>query len=321
MAKGLFTQGFCLLTNGQTAIEDIKFVLQSHGFEVVKETAAQSEWCFSGPSLVIPFLPEVNGYAAVDVVDQPWPDTMGDPKSDPMTFGAWSMGHFGPFAFPGSLARARDHARPREMGVTVAESHLGFIRIRLSYIFGCNDNATVFPEHYDSLAEMNFLNRAVLALIDAPGVLCYFNPNGEVLRDRKRFRDLWDGCRKQQKVSLLLWTNTRSFILSEKLGFMDTVGNSQLEIRDVEAIFPQGSYHPGDIDYYLRNVTHYLLDLDREMQTGEAMDGPGESNLTWTIEMLDKGVIEPPRQVLRLYPKAIREAVHAAIAAIGHSPS
>ncbi len=33
---------------------------------------------------------------------------------------------------------------------------------------------------------------------------------------------------------------------------MDTVGNAQLEIRDIEAVFPLAEYDPGDIDYYLR---------------------------------------------------------------------
>jgi hypothetical protein len=113
--------------------------------------------------------------------------------------------------------------------------------------------------------------------------------------------------------------NIRFFNLSEELGFMDTVGNGQLEIRDVEAAFPKAKYDPGDIDYYLRNVTHYLLGLEREMQTGEEIDGPGESNLSWTMEVLDRGVIEPPRRVLRLFPKASSKAIRQAVSAVGRS--
>jgi hypothetical protein len=319
MAKGFFTQGVSLLTDRQTAIDAIKSALQEQGFDIVKESPAQENWSFGGPTLVIPFLPRANGYAAVDVVNQPWPDTMGDPNSDAMTFAAWSMGHFGPFAFPGSLARARQHAWSWQPARTIPEAHRGFIRIRTSYVFGGNEDAPVFPEDYDPLAEMMFLSRAVLALLKAPGVICYFNPNGEVLRDYPSFHELWHTCREQEKIPLSLWMNIRFFNLSEKLGFMDTIGNGQLEIRDVEAIFPMAKYDPGDIDYYLRNVTHYLLDLDREIQTGEAIDGPGESGLSWTAEVLDEGVIEPPRQVLRLYPKASRKHVREALAAVGRS--
>src|SRR5690348_15974969 len=114
-------------------------------------------------------------------------------------------------------------------------------------------------------------------------------------------------------MPLPLWMNIRFFNLSDALGFMDTVGNGQLEIRDVEAVFPSAEYDPRDIDYYLRNVTHYLLGLGHEIQSGDEIDGPGESNLSWTTEALDQGVVEPPRRVLRLYPKASTKAVQTAL--------
>jgi hypothetical protein len=317
MAKGFFTQGVSLLTNGQTTLDNIKAALRQQGLEIVKESPAQENWAFGGATLVVAFLPEVNGYAAVDVVDKPWPDSMGDPKSDSMTFAAWSMGNFGPYAFPGSLARARQHAWAWQPGQTISEGHRGFIRLRISYVFGADKDAPVIPADYNSVAELMFLSRAVIALLKAPGVICYFNPNGEVLRDYDSFREVWDGCTEQQKMPLPLWSNIRFFNLSDKLAFMDTVGNGQLEIRDVEAVFPSAKYDPGDIDYYLRNVTHYLLGLDPEMQSGEEIDGPGESNLSWTMEVLDQGIIEPPRSVLRLYPKASTKAVRTALSAVG----
>src|SRR5262245_9462237 len=101
MAKGFFTQGVCLLTNGETTVENIRIALRLYGCEIVKELPAQGNWALGGHTLVVAFLPEVNGYAAVDIVNQPWPDSMGDPKSDSTTFAAWSMGHFGPLTFPG----------------------------------------------------------------------------------------------------------------------------------------------------------------------------------------------------------------------------
>lgn len=318
MAKGMFTQGISLLTNGQTTITDLKSALGRRGFEIVKESPAQENWAFGGPTLIIAFLPQINGYLAVDVVNQPWPDAMGDPKSELQIFGAWSMGNFGPFAFPGSLARAQQHAWIWKLAESVAEGHQGFIRVRISYVFGSNNEVLVFPKDYDPIAEMTFLNRAVLAIFEAPGVLCYFNPNGEVLRDFGAFREICDACTAQEQLPLPLWMNIRFFNLSEELGFMDTVGNGQLEINDIEAIFPTDEYDPGDVDYYLRNVTHYLLDSDREMHTGEQIDGPGENNLSWTMEVLDQGLVDPPRRVLRLFPKESSEAVTNALSAIGH---
>src|SRR5579862_3035689 len=115
-------------------IDDIKSALQEHEFEIAKEIPAQQHSCFGGPGAIIPFRPEVNGYVIVDVVNQPWPDGMGDAKTDVMTFGAWSMGQFGPFAFPGGLARARQHAWSWQPGRTVPEGHRGFVRFRTSYV-------------------------------------------------------------------------------------------------------------------------------------------------------------------------------------------
>ena len=80
---------------------------------------------------------------------------------------------------------------------------------------------------------------------------------------------------------------------------------------------PFDQYDPSNVDYYLRNVTHYLLGLGRSLKTGEEIDGPGESNLSWTMEVLDQGVVPPPRRVLRLFPKAIRAAVRQALPPAG----
>ncbi len=113
--------------------------------------------------------------------------------------------------------------------------------------------------------------------------------------------------------------NIRFFHLSDEFSFMDTVGNAQLDIRDVEAVFPKPGYDPARVDYYLRNVTHYLLDLDRELRTGEMIDGPGESDLSWTMEVLDESLAAPPRHVVRLYPKTEQKAVREALAALKRS--
>ncbi|MBI1830087.1 MAG: hypothetical protein HYR84_01390 [Planctomycetes bacterium] len=48
-----------------------------------------------------------------------------------------------------------------------------------------------------------------MAVFRAPGVLCYFNPNGEVLRDRAGFRETRKACKDQEKMPLPLWMNIR----------------------------------------------------------------------------------------------------------------
>jgi len=275
--KGQFTQGFALLTNGQTTIEDIRQALSDADFEIAREGPTSGNWQFGGDALLIPFRPEVNGYLLVDVVDQPWPDSMGgkDTESDAMTLGAWSMGFFGPFAYPGGLERARQHSWAWAEGRQAGLNHHGFIRLKMSYILGAGDkDVKVLPKEYDPLEELMFLSQVTLALFETPGVLCYFNPSGEVLRDAAGFRAAWEACRAQKKVPLPLWVNVRFFNLTESLFLMDTVGNGQLDLQDMEALFPKSSHDPGDVDFYLRNITHYLQKLRRGLKSGECWRTP-----------------------------------------------
>jgi hypothetical protein len=222
-----------------------------------------------------------------------------------------------PLAFPGALERARQHSWAWRPARDAGRDHRGFLRLRTSYVFGGNDDAPVFPAKYDPLAELVFLSRLTAALSDALGVICYFNPNGEVLRDGATFERTWDAASTQGKTPLLLWMNVRFFRLGLGFAFMDTVGNGQLDVPDVEAVFPVNRYAPSDVGYYLRNVTHYLLGLGREVGSGEPIDGPGEGDLRWTTDVLEERLVQPPRRVLRLFPKDDRDAVQAALRQAG----
>jgi hypothetical protein len=317
MAKGIFSQGVALLTDGSVTLDHLKRALLTQNVTIAKESpASESPW-FSGASLVVPFRPEVNGYVAIDLVDQSWPDAMGDLKGDITLFGAWSMGHFGPYTFPGGLARAQQHAWAWPAARTVAGSHRGFIRLRISYVFGTARDAKVLPPDYSPAAELQFLSKLALPLLELPGVVCYFNPSGEVLCDSSYFRTTWEACQQQKKTPLPLWCNVRFFNLNPQFGFMDTVGNHQLDVEDIEAVFPLAAYEPGRVDYYLRNVTHYLMTTVRPLKSGESIDGPNETDLGWTIERLENGLASPPRRVLRVYPKVHQRAIQTALASAG----
>ena len=303
MPKGLYTQCLVLLTDGRSNIDAIETALRENDFEIAKRNEAHKSWAFSGPSCLIPFRPEVRGYATVDVVSHPWPDSMGDPKTNPEIFGSWSLGQFGPFAFPGGLQRAAQQSWNWPNGGNAAANHRGFIRLRLSYVFGADKSDLVFPKDCNPIAELDFLSRAVLALAKVAGVVCYFNPNGEVLWDGAGFTETWKACRQQEKLPHLLWSNVRLFNVNPTYCLMDTVGNEQLNVRDVEAVFPKDEFEANDVGYYLRNVSHYILESGKDLKTGESIDGPNETNLSWTIRVMEEPTVAPPRTVLRLFPK------------------
>src|SRR5262249_30301474 len=164
------------------ALSELRSLLTD--FDTVKEVPASEHWEFSGPRLVIAYLPEVNGFVSVDVVDRPWPDHMGAPKEAPTLFGAWGMGHFGSFTYTGSLERASLHSSPEMRDA--AQQHEAFVRIHVSYVFGAGGDAPVLPDNYRPLPELAFITGIASALLRHPRALCYFNPAGELLLSKAK---------------------------------------------------------------------------------------------------------------------------------------
>lgn len=81
---------------------------------------------------------------------------------------------------------------------------------------------------------------------------------------------------------------------------MDTVGNHQLDIPDVEACFHSASFDFNEVDNFLRNVSLYILNHGEVINDGDTMDGPGHCR--WQSHQFDNGICDPPRRVLRWLP-------------------
>lgn len=303
MPKGMFTQGVCVLLQQAVSLDEIAAALSD--FEILKRIDASEEWAFSGPSLILAYLPESNGLVSVDLVDRPWPDHMGDANEEFMIFGAWSMGHFGPFAYPGCLERAAQQCWAWEAGETIPGQQQAFIRIRCSYAFGAEDDAPVMPADYEPLPELEFVTKVTAALLELPGALCYFNPNGEVLRDADGVRSSLNYAWSNELPPIDLWSNVRLFNINSQWALMDSVGCGQFDLPDCEAIFHNERYDFTEVDNFLRNVTLYLMDQGEVIKAGDTMDGPGD--VRWQAHQRDDGVCDPPRPLLRWVPMDNRE--------------
>jgi hypothetical protein len=298
MPKGMFTQGVCVLLHKPVSLDDIESVLA--GFDVRRRQEASEAWAFGGPSVIVAYRPDANGFVAVDVVDQCWPDHMGDPKTDTMTFGAWTMGHFGPFAYPGGLQRAAEQCWSWEAGESIPERHKAFVRIRVSYAFGAKDDDPVMPDDYEPLPELEFVTKMASSLLDLPGSLCYFNPNGEVLRGQDGLRESLNFAWSNELPPLDAWSNVRLFNVNPEWSLMDSVGNGQLDIPDTEAFFHTESFDFGEVDNFIRNVSLYVLKKGEIVNDGDTMDGPG--GIRWQSHQFEDSVCDPPRSVLRWLP-------------------
>jgi hypothetical protein len=302
--KGRYTASACVLFERPVPLEQLETALTE--FEIVHRSEEFIDWVFGGPSLTIAFRPEINGFVAVDTVDQPWPDHMGAAQAEPTLFGAWAMGHFGPFTFPNGLARAAQHSWNWPEGQTIPERHTAFVRIQASYVFGAlSGDSPIFPEGYDALSELEFVTKVALAVLRLPGALCYFNPNGEALRSVSSVEEALAFARERNVPPLDVYSNVRLFNVDDGWLVMDTVGNGQLglpDLPDLEACLQKNpKYDLGRIDVFLRNTTLYVLRQGEVFRDGDTIDGPGRTR--WRAWNRRCGLIDPPRRTIRFFPQ------------------
>lgn len=299
MAKGMFTQGVAILFSRAPSLESLAALFPKNA--PLESHPGSDSWALSGPSFLLPLDGKSRGKISIDVVSQRWPDDMGDPKKSPELFAAWSMGHFGPYTYPGNLERAQQQKWACPNATELVAQHRAFVRIRTSYAFGAAPDDPVVPENYDPVAELERVTDVAATIIKHADAIAYFNPAGELLCDRKKLIDALAFNRKHEQAPLELWTNIRMWNPGEGRSLMDTVGMHQLDQMDVEALFPLENIAPNDVASFLRSLSFYLINEQPEFDDGNTTDGPGG---VWTVELLEEPAMDPPRDVLRWEPEA-----------------
>ena len=299
MPKGFFTQSAIILLERPIELDALAECL--NGFDEARRIdRGSSEW-MGGLGFALPMRPEVNGGVIVDLVDRPWPDHMGDTKDEVGLFGAWTMGWFGPFTYPGNLARAQAMSFAWDDATKVSSKHQAFVRIKSSYSMGgVAEDALVMPVDYEALPELEYVTEIARAVLLAPGALAYFNPNGEVLRSRAGLDEEMDWHRARDLLPLPAWSNVRLFNLNDSWSMMDTVGMEQLDVIDHEACFLTDEYEPQEIDSFLRNATNYVRENGPVIKDQDTMDGPG--GIRWQACAFEESLAPRPRSVLRWLP-------------------
>ncbi len=175
-----------------------------------------------------------------------------------------------------------------------------------SYVFGSGPDATVIPDGYDALTELEAMTRLVRELLGVPGALVYFNPSGEVLADAERIDETLEFARGADVSALPLWCNVRMAHLSEVPGWMvmDTIGMEQLERDDLEAVFPSKGFDPGEVAGFLRNASEYVRAKGPVVKDGNTMDSA--SGQRWVASSREEGVMPGwGRPVLRWAPQGV----------------
>lgn len=306
MAKGLFTQGMCVLLRRPVSIAELEERFKD--FQLVGRHESMDD-DDAPQTLVYDYRSELGGHLLVTPSSGVWPDDMGDPDESPERFVAWSLGQFGPLAFPGCLRRACEQSWAWEDGDEKVKTHTAHVRFLISYVLGGDDDPEteddeelpLIPDDYDPLDELTFITRAVTTLLESEDAICYFNPGGEVILDAGGLRRGLNHAWNHEMAPLDMWTNVRLFHADEEWALMDTVGNAQFDLPDLEAIFPSEKFEPGEIESFLRNASFFMLQSEDDVEDGDTADGPGQ--ITWIAMECYDALSDPPRETIRWMPQ------------------
>jgi Domain of unknown function (DUF4261) len=290
MAKGVFSQGFVLLTRAPIDVRELApFLTDFAASGGVEEDGRGSE-----AALRIPFHSELSGFVSVDVFPRPWPDEVADPSDSRE---ASLCGSFGPWASPGSLARAKEQAFRRPAALALVDEHKACIRIRLAYPVEASDGGPAVPPECEPEEELKFMTLVAEALSAHPAVLCYFNPNGEVLMTTAELAASRKKHAARGVPAFEIWSSVRVTMLREDYCVMDSVGSQQLDLVDLEVGFPSASLEMSEVDGFIRSLSLYLLTNGAVIRDGDTIEGPRQGR--WRAFHVGRGLLEPSRPVLR----------------------
>jgi len=301
----VFVETMVMLLRSAPTIEQLQSVLGDFTINRVREEGSET-WEHCGPAVFLEYREECFGQYVVDIVDQPWPDELDYDKPGSTLHKAWQEGCFGINTCPGSLERAAEQSWVWPEGREAIKEAKAFLRIRTTFMLDRDEefeDDDWIPCDYYPPQELMEIHWVVLALFKLPQVICYFNPQGEVLRDQASFDEADELYYDNELPALELWSNARLFRFNPEWTMMDTVGNSQIEVPDIEAVFFSDAYSPTEVEQLLRLTTMYFL--ENPEFDGESMED--EAGVTWKMSMQLDSICDPPRQVVRMIPQDGRE--------------
>ncbi len=300
----MFTQSVILFASRELTLDDIEGALSP--FEVHGRTAGDetAHWAFGAPALILQLPGTVDGRVIVDVVNERWHDLPGDPDQEPDLFAAWSMGGFGPLAYPGCLERAGTQAWAWRQASSAIRQQKCFVRLRTTYLDD-DDGQQTAPEDHDPKGELLFLSEVGRALLGVTGMICWFDPAGEAVRPPHMVEQALDWHLTDDALPLDLWTNVRLGKLDDDGSWlvMDSIGMQQLGLPDIEIAFARDAFTFDQVSEMVRDLVAYLAEEGDVVEDGHTVDGPDDS--AWLALRFDGSRALPPRPVVRLVPVGV----------------
>lgn len=292
--KGLFTQGVVVLFSEPPSLAQLRGLLGD--YEITSENPlGTNQWEIESASMRIACRPEVGGHCLLDVVVRSWPDHLSNSEREPSLHAAWSLGHFGPFTTSGSLARAIEHAHRWEHAAQLAQQHMAFVRMRISYTLASNAPAAPLPPDYDSLPELEWLINLANHVCKHPRAVAYFNPNGEVVLSPPDLQKVLDDAGHSQAPPLDAIMNVRLALL-DGWQLVDTIGMAQLDMPDQEILCPEGVSSSEELSAFLFDAAYHMATTEQPIVTDNSTTGPGGTE--WVATQRVTSLREPARVIV-----------------------
>lgn len=297
----MYTQCVVVLVDDVPRVADLANALADADVLGERPGRTGEELWFGGPGLVVDYRGEVNGLVRVDIVDRPWPDSMGSPEgAEALLFGAWVMGNFGPCTFPGALEMALKQSRGWPDANRHVGRHRGFVRVQSSYVLGLPDDTPVTPRDYDAVDELRFVTDVQAALGNLPGAIAAFNPNAELVLPFETLERRINDHLQQDTLPVDTWANVRLFKVQDggrEWALFDTVGLQQLDLPEQECVLPlehpSFDYAPG----MLYTMAQY--DASKGGVLGPNDTGTDLGGVNWRAVEFGEANVSPPRPVVR----------------------
>lgn len=223
----------------------------------------------------------------VEVLPHPWPD-----KTD---WDGHPAAEFGLGTEPWGLQRSLEQCWVWDAAPSAVAGHRAVVRVRRETIGVKADDLDSTQEAARNVIQ---LIRAALNAANLPGVLAYFQPAGEVLLPIHHVAEMLEHATIAQIPPLDLWSNIRISWLTDDWSLVETIGNIQLDLPDVEIYFKHDQQETNDVAALARAVSLRMLSESSVPSIGQEFATHDGSK--FSVVKPTENLLPPNRPIARL---------------------
>ncbi|MEX1041604.1 MAG: hypothetical protein WDZ51_13280 [Pirellulaceae bacterium] len=226
----------------------------------------------------------------VETLPHPWPDSTDLHDRSAEEFGLGTE--------PWGLQRSLEQCWVWDTASAAVSRHQAVVRVRREST-GAEGGVLDTPQV--TARDVTQLIRQALAAATLPGVLAYFQPAGEVLLPPHVVAEMLEHATIAQIPPLDLWSNIRLSWLTDDWSLVETIGNIQLGLPDVEVYYEHDRQETNDVAALARSVSLRMLQEESAPKTGESFETHAGGR--FVVKAANENLLPPNRPIARLLPE------------------